>query len=594
MTIVADRDDVSRDRQRPPELEHDTIWRDTRYWLALHGRFIAASPVIGGGTLAILIGGVVMEHAMVVRMLVATGMITDALIKKGGAGINVAVWNLATSTIVFLAGTLLAWFGRYAYQILWRGHFTKRLLAQWFAEDRYYHLERDGRIGNPEQRIQEDLYFIGYWTVWLIPFFIGAITSGTYAWVLIWQMSFPLSLASLGLPITIPLGLCTVCLITAVIRVVGAHFAGRRITRYEIIRKRLDADFRHDLAEAREFGESVAFLRGAPREEARALGLFDRIRTNWWRLTGAQMTLSVANGITASLSRLVPALVCIQPILAGQMTIGKLVVATSTFTLAMQLIAVFADEYTRIAELRASVARIRLLERALCSPLRAAPPIEIADRIAVQDLQVALPDGLPLVSISSFAVRQGDRIAIGGRSGSGKSTLLRTLAGLWPHATGQISMPMRDRIAFLPQRPYLPTGTLAAALSYPHDTARFDRDSYADALIRSDLAGFIHRLDIVAPWRKLLSPGEQQRLALARVILHRPDFVVIDEPTSALDATSEAEIYRALEAALPDAAIVTVAHSPQLLARHRQRLEVANGTIRPVGHQPGTKPQGDR
>jgi putative ATP-binding cassette transporter len=573
-------DSEARDRSRPPELEHDTFWRDARYWLGLQARFVAASPVLGLGVLLLLIAGVVLEHAMVVNTLVATGRLTDALVGRGGPRVQAAATELGISALLMLIGTLTAWFGRYAYQFLWRAHFTQRLLAGWFADDRYYHLEREGRIGNPEQRIQEDLYFVGFWTVWLLPFFIGAATSGTYAWVLVLQMSFPLSLAPLGLPLTLPLGLFTACLLMALARVAGAHLAGQRITRFEIIRRRLDADFRHELADVREFGEAIALQRGAGRERQRALALFARIGANWWRLTRAQMSLAAANGVTSALSRLIPPLVCIEPILAHRLTIGKLVVATSTFTLAMQLISVFADEYSTIAWLRASVARIRLLEQALGQPAAAGPQIEEGgDRLEAAGLAILLPSGEKLLDVAGLSVAPGQRIAIGGRSGSGKSTLLRTLAGLWPHAAGRVKRPLAERVLFLPQRPYLPNDTLAAVLSYPDAADRFDRARLASVLVACGLPKLVGRLAEAAPWRSVLSPGEQQRVSAARALLRAPDFLIVDEPTSALDPASEAEVYQALDAGLPNAAIVTVAHSRQLAAFHGDEFEVRHGEL---------------
>lgn len=574
-------EDIPDQRGNPPELEHDTIWRDAGYWCALHGRFIKARPCVGGGAFLALVGGVVLENAMVVRAIVATGALTDALVRHRGPAVHGPVFTLIASSVLLFAGSLTAWYGRYAYQFLWRAHFTRRLIGSWFEENRYYHLEREGVIRNPEQRIQEDLYFVGYWTVWLIPFFIGAATAGSYAWVLVWRMSYPLSAAALGLSFTIPFGLFTACLVTAFVRVVCAHFAGRRVTRFEIIRKRLDADFRLDLAEMREFGEAVAFQRGAEREKRRALNVFDRIRSNWWRLTAAQMSLVGANSVTATLGRLVPPLVCIQPIMAGEMTIGKLVVATTTFPLAMQLVTFFADEYSVIATLRASVARIRLMEQAVESPVAQGPVIAVGAAIEAENLTVSRPDGEPLIRISSLRISRAQRIAIGGRSGCGKSTLLRTLAGLWPFASGAVSMPPADSVIFLPQRPYLPEDTLAAVLSYPDDPDRFDRASYIRILRQCGLPSFSARLDERAAWRKVLSPGEQQRLSAARALLRRPDFLIVDEPTSALDPVSELEVYRALEEGLPHSAIVTVAHSRQLIDSHGEGLEVRDGLLAP-------------
>lgn len=581
MTVDVNLEETAKRRGDPPELEHDTIWRDAGYWCGLHARFIRARPLLGGGVFVALVGGVVLENTVVVKTVVATGALTDALVRHTGREVQAAVFSLVVLALLLFAGSLTAWYGRYAYQFLWRAYFTDLLVRGWFADDRYYHLERAGVIRNPEQRIQEDLYFVGYWTVWLIPFFIGAATSGIYAWMLVWRMSHPLSLAPLGLPLTIPLGLFFACLVTAVVRVVCAHFAGRRVTRLEIIRKRLDADFRLDLSEVREFGEAVAFHRGGEWEKRRALGVFEKIRSNWWRLTTAQMTLVGANSITGTLGRLVAPLVCIQPILAGEMTIGKLVVATSTFPLAMQLIAFFADEYSVIATLRASVARIRLMEQAVESPIEQGAAIAAAASIEAEDLTISRPSGEALAKVLTLRVARGQRIAIGGRSGSGKSTLLRTLAGLWPFASGTVRMPPADSVVFLPQRPYLPEDTLEAVLSYPDDPEHFDRSSYMSALRQCGLPALVGRLCERKAWRKLLSPGEQQRLSAARALLRRPDFLIVDEPTSALDPASEAEIYKALDAGLPRSAILTVAHSRQLIGFHGEELELRDGGLAP-------------
>jgi putative ATP-binding cassette transporter len=569
----------ARDRMQPAELIQRGIWRDAGYWLALQARFVAASPLIGGGSLIILIGGIILEYAMVVRMVVATGLLTDALVKHGHVSLNAAVWSLAQAAFLFLLGTLASWFGRYAYQFLWRAHLTTRLMHRWFADDRYYHLEREDALGNPEQRIQEDLYLMGFWTVWLLPFFIGAATSGIYSWILIWNMSFPLLLAPLGIAAVLPKGLAVACLATAVVQVAAAHLAGHRITRYEIIRKRLDADFRHHLTDVREFGEAIAFQRGAPSEEQRALALFERIRGNWWRLTRAQLALSGAYGVFSFLTRLIPPLICIEPILSGQMTIGKLVVATTTFTLAMKLISVVADEYQTIAWLRSAVARIHLLELALAPAVRTGPAATTGSEIGASGLAISLPTGAPLLQVPALAIRQGQHVSIGGRSGSGKSTFLKVLAGLWPYASGNVAMPAGVRTEFLPQRLYLPHDTLAAVLSYPDAPDQFERSRMADALREVGLASLLPELDKQAPWRKRLSPGEQQRLAAARALVRRPDFLIIDEPTSALDPTSEAEIYRALEAGLPKSAILTIAHSRQLIGFHGTQLEVRNGIL---------------
>jgi putative ATP-binding cassette transporter len=567
--------------QRPPEMLGDTIWRDTAYVGVLIGRYIRSDPLVAGLLVVVIMGSSLLASVLVVNLNVKLGAMTDALVALNAVRVRellLSVLLILVAALV-LGQALLA--ASYVVRWRWRSKYTVEFIERWMSEDRFLSLQRDRRVENPEQRIQEDLYFVAQSLTDLLPSLLATLVSVTLSMQVIWRVSHPLSLAAIGIPITVPADMLVATLVFAAIWTVGAHFVGRPITSIEVARQRLEADFRHDLGQVREHGEAIAFERGANRERAGALQLFGLLGINWRKFTVAQVQLSVFNEfISLLVPRFVPVLLSIPHILAGQMTVGQMAAAAISFTLVLSGLAVIARLYASIAALRAGVARIRLLDTELHRPR--ASDIHLvhgADGVTLRDVSIDLPGGERLLDVGRFEVRAGDRILVRGRSGAGKSTLLRAIAGLWPYGAGRIDVPARERVMFLPQRGYMPSGTLAELLCYPRAPSEAERGRYVDALRRLSLTGLVNRLDDYAEWRRVLSPGEQQRVAAVRAMLHAPDFLFLDEATSALDIELEADLYRVLTEALPTAAIVSVAHRPTVARFHSTAVDIAAGHV---------------
>ena len=569
---------------RPPELAHDTIWRDGGYLLRLIGGYLRADPWIGSLLLVVTLGVGAGTGGLLGLANFNLITLTDALVARNAGAAAKALF----ATLLIYGGALVMGQGLqaaiYVFRWRWRATFTRRFIARWMTADRFYHLQREHRVDNPEQRIQEDLFAIAESVIELGPELISSIAVLAFSLTLLWKVSHPLSLAPIGLPLIIPADLMTFALVLGVLWTVGSHYIGRPITSIEVTRQRLEADFRHDLGQVREHGEAIAFERGGERERARALGLFHLIGVNWRRYVIAHIRLGLFNELLNMVTpRVLPVLLSMPHILAGEMTVGQMGGATIAFTAVLGGLAFFARIYGSIATLRAGVARVRLFDAELDRPLAGGLVVtEVDEGVTLRDVSIDLPDGRRLVDVPHLDVAPGDRVLVRGRSGAGKSTLLRALAGLWPYGSGQIGMPSRDRAMFLPQRAYMPSGTLAALLSYPGESAPADRERYVDVLRRLSLEAYVDRLDEYAEWRRILSPGEQQRVAAARALLRAPDFLFLDEATSGLDMALETDVYRALAEISPMTAIVSVAHRPTVARFHGAAVDIEGGLASPA------------
>jgi putative ATP-binding cassette transporter len=565
--------------QWPPEVRHGTILTDAGYLFLLVGRYIRVDPILGPLLLLLGLGGSMLIAVAAIAVTVQMGRTVDALAKGNGA----QAWAGIMAMVLSLAGLMLvqaAMYGaRYVFRIRWRTVFTRRLLGRWLETNRFYHLQRRHRLDNPEQRIQEDLFLVAEQMSDLMPTLLSSATTFALSIGLLWGLSRTTSIAPFGLPITIPADLLTCSLVFGALWVIGAHYVGRAITRVEVVRQRLEADFRHGLAMTRENAEAVAFERGGAREESRALGRYDLIRGNWREFTIAQIRLLLFNIFTGNIvPRLLPIALSVPRLLSGQMTIGDLTIAQATFGNVLSAMTFVAAYYAQLAAFRASISRVRFFQEVLDQPIES--NIHVVRRpgnVLIENVAIDLPEGKRLLDVERVEVSKGDRILIRGRSGAGKSTMLRALAGLWPDGSGTIGMPPDSDVIFLPQRSYMPDGTLAELLTFPELPVEGDHARYAAALETLSLGAYIERLSEVAQWRHILSPGEQQRMAVIRALLRGPDFIFLDEATSALDVQLEADLYRALVEQLPDSAIISVAHRPTVAQFHKSAIEVADG-----------------
>jgi len=366
------------------------------------------------------------------------------------------------------------------------------------------------------------------------------------------------------------------------------QFFGRPLAAINYEQQRYEADFRFKLVRLRENAEQIAFYQGAAAEEDQLKGSFGFIQKNWSRVMQYTKRLTLVNSAYSQLAIIFPILAASPRYFAGALTLGVLFQMSNAFGQVSGSLSWFINHYSTLASWRATTARLREFLRAVEGPEPGGiesitdPAAETFD---IRRLQLALPDGQTLNEIGPLLIKPGSRWSVRGPSGSGKSTLLRALAALWPFGSGRISRPAR-RLFFLPQKSYLPIGTLRDALSYPSKSEAFTEQECRDVLRLCRMAGFENRLEESADWSQQLSPGEQQRIAIARALLQRPDFLFLDEATNALDAETESDLYHLLFERLPQAAIISISHNETLILRHPFSIDLT-----PARKVPPQQPQ---
>lgn len=561
------------------EQVRNTLGRDLGYVIRLFGRYIKADPMwclllfggqIGAGAVGAILG---------LQLQRRLAEITNAL--GNGDGSQIAVH---TSAIIWLTAAIttigvVAIFAMYTLQIRFRRVVNGKLVSQWITDDRFYHMERQQKLDYPEQRIQEDISLTVNTFLRLAPeVTIGSLTVFLYIGQL-WNMSPPISIPVLGITKPIPGFLVFCTLGFAVGMTLITHWIGIRLTNAEIARQTLEARYRQQMAAVRHNGETIAFTRGGEVERSRVEKTFELIRLNWASYVNATIAVRTITGLPMSMLMIAPTLIFAPFVLSGAMGIGDVNLIGVSIMSVYVGAGILMSNYVALALLRSSVARLRRLEEVLGEQQVIGINLGSEDRadIQLENLSVAFPNGQAMNTVGDLAIRQGDRLLIKGRSGAGKSTLLRAIAGLWPEGSGQVRVPADANIVFLPQRPYLPAGTIADLLAYPNrsDVARYP--VYEDILRRLGLERLVPFMDEHAVWSNSLSLGEQQRIAAARAILSEPDYLFVDEATSALDARLEADVYALMEERLPNSAIISVAHRPAVERYHSKTLEIDAG-----------------
>jgi len=493
------------------------------------------------------------------------------------------------SLIAVLVDTFTIWI-RMILQMRWRVWLNDRFLAGWLENKSYYRIERAGHIDNPDQRIAQDLALYSEKALeygFEIYRQLGVIvTLGVVLWAASRALHFDMGGHSVAIP-----GLA---LWVMILFVLGGsaivEWIGRPLNRTRYRQQAYEADYRFDLVRVREYAEPIALYAGEQAESARLGTAFARVRGNWKKLVGDTKRVMLGVDSVNQFGQVLPYLIATGGYFSGHMTLGDLTQMVQACLQIRIALSWFVLNYRELAELRATSRRICEFDGLLAGRAGAAKGSEGGGALTIEasgdemlrtrDLTLVTPEGLALTDPVSLTIRPGSSSVVCGPSGCGKSTFLLALAGLWPHARGKIELPTGPAM-FIPQRPYVPGGTLKAALVYPASLDDFtDRDCRA-ALVSARLPRLVERLRDMAPWQKCLSPGEQQRLAFARLFLHRPSLAFLDETTSALDQDTEELLYRRLREAQPDLTIVSVAHRGSVIALHDQIF-----TISPVGDAP--------
>jgi putative ATP-binding cassette transporter len=567
--------------EQPPESRPKSLWPDIKYGASMVGQYVKADPIPGTLLLAYQFVHSGFAMSFFLKMQLAFAEIVNALAAKNASVIpGIITQILIYGLITAILGMVGTW-TRLTLRMRMRGVLTTSFLDRWLAGNRFFHLERRVHLDYPEQRIQEDIYqFVDKLSM------IGVSVLGSLFGVFLytsqlWRLSPPVVFPAAGMAQPIEGLLVYAAFGFAIAMTLLVHWVGALLTRAEVVRQMLEAQFRSEMHAVRGNGESIAFARAAPIERKRLGNTFQLIVMNWRTYTIANMRITLATAIPDVFLMLMPYLICIPFVLDGRMQIGDIQIVSASFSQVYNGIGVLISQYAELAIWRSSIARLRLLNELLDTPMQSG--ISISEkpegRIYVHNLNIDYPDGTPMVKLAELDIEPGTRLLVQGDSGSGKSTLLRSIAGLWPHGTGTVELPQKASIAFLPQRNYMPDGTIAGLMAYPSSPDRFSDDEYADLLTVLGLERLIPDLNNFQPWSRILSPGEQQRMAAARAILSCPDFLFVDEATSALDAQSETTLYRTIVDRLPDAAIISVAHRESVAAFHERLLKINGGTV---------------
>ena len=478
-------------------------------------------------------------------------------------------------------------------RLRWRRWLTRRYLAHWLDGRGYYRIELQRTVDNADQRIAEDLRQLGEYTMQLLLGFLGAIMTLISFLFILWNLSGPLSLAPIGIDITIPGYMAWACLIYAIVGTFFANLVGRRLIPLNFQKQRYEANFRFGLVRVRENAEGIALYRGEEREAEALNARFADVFANGWKVLFTQAQLALYQVSYNQLAIIFPFIVTAPGFFAGTITLGAMMQTASAFGQVQQALSFFIENYTYLAELRAVMDRLNGLQAA--SDARPATAIDVVPEAGRSDLGVSgltlgLPNGQALLSGASFTLPRGRSTLITGVSGSGKSTLFRALAGIWPFGQGQVRMPAGARVLFLPQKPYIPIGTLRDAVKYPDEKSTASDGEIVEALEAVKLGHLSGRLDEIAHWSNTLSGGEPLLLAAARALVFKPDWLFLDEATASLDEAMEAAIYDELKRGLPQATMVSIGHRPSLRQWHdRQvRLERVQGEVGRLVEAPAT------
>ena len=474
---------------------------------------------------------------------------------------------------------------RQALQIRWRRWMTREYLDHWLDRRAYYRIAlTDPVTDNPDQRIAEDArLFVDTTLVLGLGLLRSVVTLGSFVLVL-WGLSGSAEI----LGVEIPGYMVWVALVYAVAGTALAHWVGRPLIGLNFNQQKVEADFRFALVRLRENAEGVALYGGEADEKRGLLARFGALMENWWQIMVATKRLTFFTAGYSQAAVVFPFVVASPRYFSGEIPLGGLTQTANAFGEVQGALSWFVDNYATLTEWRATVKRLigfaDAVEAARLAAERGdgvqavpAPPGET--EVALDGVTLSVPDGRVLIEGAEAVLRPGETVLITGASGSGKSTLFRAIAGIWPFGRGRVRIPAEAQALFLPQRPYLPLGTLRRTVCYPRDAADFTDAQVIEALNEAGLGHLVPRLDEEEAWGQRLSGGEQQRVALARALLLKPDWLFLDEATASLDPEGEAQFYTLLREKLPGTSLVSIAHRPAVAQYHRRALRVGGGRL---------------
>jgi vitamin B12/bleomycin/antimicrobial peptide transport system ATP-binding/permease protein len=555
----------------------------TRFWISARGFWgrhgdKAAWP-FSLGLLLLIVGTVGFQYGINVW----NRAIFDAIEKRDSATVfhlTAIFFPLAVGSVVFGVAQV---FARMGIQRRWRSWLTHSVVTRWLTNGRYYQLNLvGGDHQNPEYRIAEDLRIATDSPVDFIAGVTSALLSAATFIVVLWTIGGALTVTLAGATINIPGFLVIAAVLYAAIASGSIMVIGRRFVQNSEDKNQAEAEFRYTLTRVRENGESIALLGGEQEERDGIDKTFANVLRQWARLAGQHMRTTLVSQGSSLIAPVVPLLLCAPKFLDGSMSLGQVMQAASAFTIVQSAFGWLVDNYPRLADWNACARRIASLIMSLDGLERAERgdgfgrikrgETEGEAMLSLNDLSVTLDDGTAVVGETEVVIMPGERLLVAGESGTGKSTLVRAIAGLWPWGGGSVNFHPDRRLFMLPQRPYVPSGTLRRAVAYPGAADDWSVEQIGEAMHKVGLDHLKEKIEEEAPWDQTLSGGEKQRLAFARLILHNPDIVVLDEATSALDEKSQDKMMDIVTQELPKATIVSVAHRVELEAFHSRKI----------------------
>ena len=545
-----------------------------------------------------LLAAIVLLNLASVYMLVLLNdwnrVFYDALQNKDQA----VFWQqLGRFTYLAFALIIIAVYKFYLTQLLqvrWRAWMTADTLKRWLADHAFYSLELarfsgkpEATSDNPDQRIQEDINLFTTYTVSLSMGLLNAVVTLVSFVGILWGLSGNFSFTLAGSSYSIPGFMVWMALLYCVGGSLATHFIGRPQIKLNFEQQRYEANFRHHMVRVREYSESIALDKGEQVERTHLDGRFASVLSNYLQLIKKQKNLIWFTSFFGQAAIIFPFLVAAPRFFSGAIQLGELMQIASAFGRVQDALSWFVDNYSSLASWRATTDRLTSFEDNLIATtqqIRAKNRNFLAIKLiadtdhpavtgtlAAQDLSIALPNGQQLLAQTDLSAAPGDLVLVKGPSGSGKSTLFRTFAGIWPFSKGQTHLP--EGAMFIPQRPYFPDGPLREALAYPQPVSAYSDEALKQALTDALLPKLCSRLDDSDAWSQKLSGGEQQRLAIARVLLKKPQWIFADEATAALDEVAEKTLYEKLKAHVQSVkgGMVSIAHRPTVAAFHNKQ-----------------------
>ena len=553
-----------------------------RFWQGAAGFWDAAA----GRRSWLLTGAILL--LILLNLAVSYGMnlwhraIFDALEKRDAStvfSLSMVYFPLLAASVCLVVAQVYA---RMTTQRRWREWLTHHLLDRWLVNGRYYQLHLvHGDHKNPEYRIADDIRLATDSPVDFATGVIAAVLSAATFIAVLWTIGGSLSFSLAGMEITIPGFLVIAAVAYAVLASGSMVFIGRRFITVSENKNQSEAELRYVLTRLSENGESIAVLGGEDEERDAVDKSLTKVLRRWRDICFQTMRTTIVSQTSSYIAPVLPIILCAPKFLDGAMSLGEVMQAASAFTIVQAAFNWLVDNYPRLADWTASATRVSSLMVSLDNLARAESSdgigrIERGDAagaaLRLTDLSVTLDDGTEVVKDAEVVIAPGERVLVAGESGTGKSTLVRAIAGLWPWGKGSIQVESGAKMILMPQRAYVPAGSLRRAATYPEPADSKEVDEVAKVLKQVGLGHLVDRLDEEAPWDQTLSGGEKQRLAFARILLHRPDIIVLDEATSALDPESQDKLMDLLTKELNATTIVSVGHRPELEAFHSRKI----------------------